>query len=146
MNGVNGNAFIFCLSLAGQPKGWPAQCPVLFLFDLFYLCISIVGFTPINLGRHLFNFSNGQRLSRTSTTQRTGSSFESGRDEEGGASWTRRSSSTAKYQTTRTVQQQPQPTATTVTSIHLEPADHPVRKWINSCLIIRLNPDPGVEL
>lgn len=49
-----------------------------------------------------------QRLSRTSTTQRSGSSFESGKDETGegsGASWTRRSSSTSKFQTTRTVQQ-----------------------------------------
>lgn len=46
-----------------------------------------------------------QRLSRTSTQQRTGSSFESGQDEDSGASWTRRSSSTAKFQTTSTVHQ-----------------------------------------
>ena len=39
-----------------------------------------------------------QRLSRT----QQGTSFESGQDEESGTSWTRRSSSTAKFQTTRT--------------------------------------------
>uniref|UniRef100_A0A0N8DXB2 Smoothelin domain-containing protein n=1 Tax=Daphnia magna TaxID=35525 RepID=A0A0N8DXB2_9CRUS len=49
--------------------------------------------------------ADGTRLSRTSTQQRTGSSFESGQDEDSGASWTRRSSSTAKFQTTSTVHQ-----------------------------------------
>jgi hypothetical protein len=39
-----------------------------------------------------------QRLSRT----QQGTSFESGQDEDSGTSWTRRSSSTAKFQTTRT--------------------------------------------